>query len=105
MILETDEPVKNALYGPENQPVVTVNGVTLDNETSYVAYPDQFIGGTANGGRLNGFWLYSPAYRTLPDTFDVTVSWRGETVTIPMQKTDFEPIVLDSDAYDSVLNF
>lgn len=105
VILETDEPLKNALYGPENQPVVTVNGVTLDNETSYAAYPDQFIGGTANGGRLNGFWLYSPAYRTLPDTFDVIVSWRGETVTIPMQKTDFEPIVLDSDAYDSVLNF
>ena len=105
VILETDEPVKNALKGRENQPVVTVAGITLDNEVSYVQDPDSFDGGTDDGGRRNSFWLYCPAYRTLPETFEVTVSWRGGTVSFTMQKTDFKAEILDFDTYDRILNF
>lgn len=105
VILETDEPVENALYGRENQPTVTVNGITLDNQANYVQTPNEFSGGSADGGRQNGFWFFCPAYRTLPETFDVTVTWRGGSVTFLMHKSDFAAMVLDADAYDAVLNF
>ena len=56
------------------------------------------------GGKRNSFWLFAPAYRTLPDTFDVTVTWRGETVSFSMQKSDFEARTVDWDAYKKILN-
>lgn len=105
LILETDEPVKDAQHGADKQPVVTVNGTALVNESCYVQTPNDFYGGSKDGGKLNGFWLYCPAYRTLPDTFDVAVSWRGDTVTFTMHKSDFEAAYVDVPAYKSLLGF
>ncbi|MBQ1564524.1 MAG: hypothetical protein IIZ82_00195, partial [Clostridia bacterium] len=105
VILETDEPVKDALHGRDRQPVVTVNGVTLENEITYIQDPNDFCGGSKNGGKLNGFWLYCPAYRTLPETFEVTVSWRGDTVTFTMHKSDFEETFVDVPEYKTLLGF
>lgn len=105
VILETDEPVKDAQLGRRNQPVVTVNGTTLVNETCYVQTPDNFEGGSKNGGKLNGFWLYCPAYCTLPDTFEVTISWRGDSVTFTMHKSDFETAYVDTREYKTLLGF
>ncbi len=107
VILETDEPVKDALHGRDRQPVVTVNGVTLENEITYIQDPNDFCGGSKNGGKLNGFWLYCPAYRTLPETFEVTVSWRGDTVTFTMHKSDFAETRIDvlESGYKALLGF
>ena len=66
---------------------------------------DDFCGGSKNGGKLNGFWLYCPAYRALPETFEVTVSWRGDTVTFTMHKSDFEETFVDVPEYKTLLGF
>ena len=105
VILETDEPVKDAQHGADKQPVVTVNSTKLVNETNYVQTPNDFYGGSKDGGKLNGFWFYCPAYRTLPDTFEVTVSWRGGTVTFTMHKSDFDTAYVDVPAYKHLLGF
>lgn len=105
LILETDEPVKDAQHGADKQPIVIVNGTTLVNETCYVQTPNDFYGGSKDGGKLNGFWLLCPAYRTLPDTFEVTVTWRGDSVTFTMHKSDFETACVDVPAYKSLLGF
>ena len=105
LIFETDEPVNDAQHGMDKQPIVTVNGTKLVNETCYVQTPNDFYGGSKDGGRLNGFWLYCPAFRTLPDTFEVTVSWQGDTVAFTMHKADFEEAYVDVPAYKSLLGF
>lgn len=88
LILETDEPVKDPFDNKDRQPVVTVNGVTFEGMTYGYDKLDKFSGGTENGGRRIGFLLYGTAYRLLPDTFDVTVSWNGSSVTFTMHKSD-----------------
>ena len=88
LILETDEPVKDPFDNKDRQPVVTVNGVTFEGMTYDYDKLDKFSGGTENGGRRIGFLLYGTAYRLLPDTFDVTVSWNGSSVTFTMHKSD-----------------
>lgn len=105
LIFETDEPVKDAQHGRDKQPIVTVNGTKLVNETCYVQTPNDFYGGSKDGGKLNGFWLYCPAFRTLPDTFEVTVSWQGDMVTFTMHKSDFKEAYVDVPAYKSLLGF
>lgn len=88
LILETDEPVKDPFDNKDRQPVVTVNGVTFEGMTYDYDKLDKFSGGMENGGRRIGFLLYGTAYRLLPDTFDVTVSWNGSSVTFTIQKSD-----------------
>lgn len=88
VILETDEPVDKPFDGKERQPVVTIAGAVCESETFDYEELDRFSGGTENGGRRVGFMLYGPAYRTLPETFDVTVTWNGSTTTFTMHKSD-----------------
>ncbi|MBR4906864.1 MAG: hypothetical protein IKZ44_08430 [Clostridia bacterium] len=88
LILETDEPVKDPFDGKDRQPVVTVNGVAYEGMTYDYDKQDKFDGGTENGGKRVGFLLYGTAYRLLPETFDVTVTWNGSSVTFTMQKSD-----------------
>jgi len=104
IILKTEEAVKNAHHGRDTQPVVTVNGVTLTNETNYIQTPNDFNGGSRNGGRENGFWLDAPAFRTLPDAFEITVSWRGGSVSFTVDKADFTATPLDWDTYKGIMN-
>ena len=88
VILETDEPVDKPFDGKERQPVVTIAGAVCESETFDYEELDRFSGGTENGGRRVGFMLYGPAYRTLPETFDVSVTWNGSTTTFTMHKSD-----------------
>ena len=88
LILETEEPVKKPFEGKDRQPIVTVNGAVFEGMTMGYSALDKFTGGTENGGRRVGFVLYGPAYRTLPETFEVTVIWNGSTVTFTMHKSD-----------------
>ena len=104
LIFETDEPVKKAQHGREKQPVVTVNGTEAVNATTYVQDANDFDGGSDKGGRRNSFWFFTPAYRTLPDTFAVTVTWQGETVSFSMRKSDFKAETVDWDSYKKILN-
>lgn len=91
LVVETDQPVDKPLYGMDRQPVVTVNGVKLNNHTNYIQTPNDFMGGTDHDGKRVGFWLDAPAFRLLPDTFDVTVAWNGSSVTFTLNKSDFTP--------------
>ncbi len=87
LVLETETPVKKPHKGKENQPVVTINGTTLEGMA--VEYGlDRFEGGTENGGKRVGFLLYGPACRTLPDSFEVTIAWNGSTTSFTMRKSD-----------------
>ena len=89
VILETDEPVDKPFDGKDRQPVVTIAGAVCESETLDYEELDRFSGGTENDGRRVGFMLYGSAYRTLPETFDVTVIWNGSTTTFTMHKSDF----------------
>ena len=91
LVVETDQPVDKPLYGMDRQPVVTVNGVKLNNHTNYIQTPNDFMGGTDHDGKRIGFWLDAPALRLMPDTFDVTVSWNGSETTFTLHKSDFQP--------------
>ena len=91
LVVETDEPVDKPLYGMDRQPVVTVNGVKLNNHTNYIQTPNDFMGGFDHDGKRVGFWLDAPALRLMPDTFDVTVSWNGSEATFTLSKSDFQP--------------
>lgn len=90
LVLETDEAVDKPLYGMDRQPVVTVNGVRLNNHTNYIQDPNDFMGGFDHDGKRVGFWLDAPALRLMPDTFDVTVSWNGSETTFTLSKSDFQ---------------
>ena len=91
LVVETDQPVDKPLYGMDRQPVVTLNGVKLNNHTNYIQTPNDFMGGTDHDGKRVGFWLDAPALRLMPDTFDVTVSWNGSETTFTLHKSDFQP--------------
>ena len=91
LVVETDQPVDKPLYGMDRQPVVTVNGVKLNNHTNYIQTPNDFMGGTDHDGKRIGFWLDAPALRLLPDSFEVTVSWNGSETTFTLHKSDFQP--------------
>ncbi len=89
VILETDEAVQKPFDGKERQPAVTFNGLPLESITSDYEALDSFCGGTENKGRRVGFCFYGPALRTLPDTFEVKISWNGSETTFTLHKSDF----------------
>lgn len=105
LAVETDQPVDKPLYGMDRQPVVTVNGVKLNNHTNYIQTPNDFMGGSDKGGKRVGFWLDAPAFRLLPDTFDVTVSWNGSSVTFTLHKSDFQPGDAQHGEYHKLFGF
>ena len=90
LVMETDQPVDKPLYGMDRQPVVTVNGVKLNNHTNYIQTPNDFMGGTDKSGKRVGFWLDAPALRLMPDEFQVTVSWNGSETAFTLHKADFD---------------
>ena len=91
LVVETDEPVEKPLYGMDRQPEVILNGVRLNNHTNYIQTPNDFMGGSDKDGKRVGFWLDAPALRLLPDTFEITVTWNGSSVTFTLHKSDFAP--------------
>lgn len=105
LVVETDEVVDQPLHGMDRQPVVTVNGVKLNNHTVYIQTPNAFLGGFDSGGKRIGFWLDAPAYRLLPETFDVTVAWNSSKVTFQMNKSSFTPGDAQSGYYHNLFGF
>ncbi len=105
LVVETDQPVDKPLYGMDRQPVVTVNGVKLNNHTNYIQTPNDFMGGTDHDGKRIGFWLDAPALRLLPDSFEVTVSWNGSETTFTLHKSDFQPGDAQSGEYKRLFGF
>ena len=105
LVVETDQPVDKPLYGMDRQPVVTVNGVKLNNHTNYIQTPNDFMGGTDHDGKRIGFWLDAPALRLLPESFDVTVAWNGSEVTFTLHKSDFQPGDAQSGEYKRLFGF
>ena len=105
LVMETDEPVDKPLYGMDRQPVVTVNGVKLNNHTNYIQTPNDFMGGSDKGGKRVGFWLDAPALRLMPDTFDVTVSWNGSETAFTLHKSDFQPGDAQHGEYKALFGF
>ena len=105
LVVETDQPVDKPLYGMDRQPVVTVNGVRLNNHTNYIQTPNDFMGGTDHDGKRIGFWLDAPALRLLPESFDVTVAWNGSEVTFTLHKSDFQPGDAQSGEYKRLFGF
>ena len=105
LVMETDEPVDKPLHGMDRQPVVTLNGVKLNNHTNYIQTPNDFMGGSDKGGKRVGFWLDAPALRLLPDTFEVTVSWNGSETTFTLHKSDFQPGDAQHGEYHKLFGF
>ena len=105
LVVETDEAVDKPLHGMDRQPAVTLNGVRLNNHTNYIQTPNDFMGGSDKGGKRVGFWLDAPAFRLLPDTFDVTVTWNGSSVTFPLHKSDFTPGDAQHGEYQRLFGF
>ena len=105
LVVETDEAVDKPLHGMDRQPVVTLNGVRLNNHTNYIQTPNDFMGGSDRDGKRVGFWLDAPALRLLPDTFEVTVSWNGSEVTFTLHKSDFQPGDAQSGEYKRLFGF
>ena len=105
LVVETDKPVDSPLHGMDRQPVVTVNGVTLKNHTIYTQTPNDFMGGSDKSGKRVGFMLDAPAFRLLPETFDITVSWNGSETTFTLHKSDFHPGDAQSGEYHKLFGF
>ena len=105
LVVETDQPVDKPLHGMDRQPVVTVNGVKLNNHTNYIQTPNDFMGGSDRDGKRIGFWLDAPALRLLPESFDVTVAWNGSEVTFTLHKSDFQPGDAQSGEYKRLFGF
>ncbi len=105
LVVETDQPIDKPLHGMDRQPVVTVNGVKLNNHTNYIQTPNDFMGGWDRDGKRVGFWLDAPAFRLLPDTFDVTVAWNGSSVTFTLHKADFQPGDAQHGEYHKLFGF
>ena len=105
LVVETDQPVDKPLHGMDRQPEVTLNGVKLNNHTNYIQTPNDFMGGYDHDGKRIGFWLDAPALRLLPDSFDVTVSYNGSSVTFTLNKADFQPGDAQSGEYQRLFGF
>lgn len=105
LVVETDEAVDKPLHGMDRQPVVTLNGVKLNNHTNYIQTPNDFMGGWDRDGKRVGFWLDAPAFRLLPDTFDVTVAYNGSEVTFTLHKSDFQPGDAQHGEYHKLFGF
>gem|GEM_PF-2206629 len=97
VILETDEAVQKPFEGKERQPVITFNGLPLEGVTSDYNALDSFCGGTENKGKRVGFCFYGPALRTLPDAFEVKISWNGSETAFTLHKSDFAACYGESD--------
>ena len=105
LVVETDEAVDKPLHGMDRQPVVTLNGVKLNNHTNYIQDPNDFMGGYDHDGKRIGFWLDAPALRLLPDSFDVTVVYNGSQVTFTLHKSDFQPGDAQTGEYHKLFGF
>lgn len=105
LVVETDEAMDKPLYGMDRQPVVTLNGVKLNNHTNYIQTPNDFMGGYDRDGKRIGFWLDAPALRLLPDSFEVTVTWNGSETTFTLHKSDFVPGDAQSGEYKRLFGF
>jgi hypothetical protein len=105
LVVETDQAIDKPLHSMDRQPVVTLNGVKLNNHTNYIQTPNDFMGGSDRDGKRMGFWLDAPALRLLPDTFEFTVSWNGSEVTFTLHKSDFQPGDAQSGEYKRLFGF
>ena len=105
LVVETDKAVDKPLHSMDRQPVVTLNGVKLNNHTNYIQTPNDFMGGYDRDGKRIGFWLDAPALRLLPESFDVTVAWNGSEVTFTLHKSDFQPGDAQSGEYKRLFGF
>ena len=105
LVVETDQAIDKPLHGMDRQPVVTLNGVRLNNHTNYIQTPNDFMGGYDHDGKRIGFWLDAPALRLLPDSFDVTVSYNGSEITFTLHKSDFAPGDAQSGEYHKLFGF
>ena len=105
LVVETDKAVDKPLHSMDRQPVVTLNGVKLNNHTNYIQTPNDFMGGSDRDGKRIGFWLDAPALRLLPESFDVTVAWNGSEVTFTLHKSDFQPGDAQSGEYKRLFGF
>ncbi len=105
LVVETDEAVDKPLHGMDRQPMVTLNGVRLNNHTNYIQTPNDFMGGYDRDGKRIGFWLDAPALRLLPDTFDVSIAYNGSSVTFTLHKSDFAPGDAQSGEYHKLFGF
>lgn len=105
LAVEPNEPIDEPLHGMDRQPEVTLNGLRLPNPTNYIQTPNDFMGGYDQKNNRIGFWLYAPALRLLPDTFDVTVSYNGSQVTFALRKSDFVPGDAQHGAYQKLFGF
>ena len=63
------------------------------------------MGGYDQKNNRIGFWLYAPALRLLPDSFDVTVAYNGSEVTFTLHKSDFIPGDAQHGAYQKLFGF
>ena len=105
LAVEPNEPIDEPLHGMDRQPEVTLNGLRLPNPTNYIQTPNDFMGGYDQKNNRIGFWLYAPALRLMPDTFDVTVSWNGSETTFTLSKSDFQPGDAQHGAYQKLFGF
>lgn len=87
LVFETNEAIKDPHNGKERQPIVTIAGVQIENQTDYDL--DLFDGGISKDGKHIGFQFHGAAYRTLPEEFEVTVEWNGSRTTFTLHKSDF----------------
>lgn len=104
LVLETPDAVGDAhLAG--SCPVVTVGGVALEPYPYSDEEPDRIEGRSENGDTRHGFLFFGPALGALPESFEVTVAWRGETLTFTLHQSDFTYARATYEEYGYVLHY
>ncbi len=105
IVLQTDESVPDAQVGTERQPIVVIDGLTLEQLHSDTDHPNRFDGGSENADKRNGFIFHTPALAALPDAFMITVTWRNETVSIPLRRSDFAAVPHSYETYGKLFDW
>ena len=82
----------------ESAPVVSINGIPLKHYGEIDPY-ENICGGVSNDHQRKGYFMIGCATADLPETFTLSVTWQGETVEIPLKRSD---VRLEKDAEKAV---
>ena len=71
----------------ESAPVVTINVIPLKHYGEIDPY-ENIYGGVSSDRHRKGYFMIGCATADLPETFTLSVTWRGETVEISLNRSD-----------------
>ncbi len=93
------------LFDPREAPVVTLDGTELTFNADANTL-DPSLGNLSKDGKRCGYCYFGFATADLPDSFPLTVTWRGKTTSVTLNKSDVIRLPAGDDrSYHDVLGY